>query len=153
MIKFGNVSDILFREVIQRRKMNLCNQKNSLGRWEFWKIVAVLSVDKTFEYSNFSTLIFFEILIWWFTAKNERGKDIIAWVYWYSFASPVKSHVCHSFGNVFKINVLKVIIHRKDSVSKINKLKGKIPKKSVSSRLNFSMYLEKLLKANQWNTT
>ena len=51
-----------------------------------------------------------------------------------------KSHV--SFVNIFKIDVLKVIIYREDSVSKVNvsksnELKGKVPKKSVSSKLDF----------------
>ena len=54
-----------------------------------------------------------------------------------------KSYV--SFVNVFKINVLKVIIYRKGSVSKVNvskcnELKGKVSKKSVSSKPLFSPF-------------
>ena len=51
-----------------------------------------------------------------------------------------KSHV--SFVNVFKINVLKVIIYREGSVSKVNfsksnELKGKVPKKQFPQNLIF----------------
>ena len=62
-----------------------------------------------------------------------------------------KSYV--SFVNVFKINVLKVIIYRKGSVSKVNvskgnELKGKVPKKSVSKTLNFFTYKNNIKQVN-----
>jgi hypothetical protein len=51
-----------------------------------------------------------------------------------------------SFVNVFKINVLKVIINRKGGVSKVNvskgnELKGKASKKAVASKLFHFIFL------------